>query len=169
MIRHIVTTCFIVLCPALAFADNVDAQHFESWLTVSDLLRSENVDPTRPSWLLIERMCLPLKEESNEIEYTRCRYEKALMEYQFNTNSNACSQDVADEYPDSLLDEYTTRTYTKKDSSGKTITIEERVKYYNSRKNLLANRRKAYKDCMQSYDWQNVRDWRAGKNSKTAE
>jgi len=169
MKRTLALIALLISAPTLAVAQDIDPKFFASWDSVNGLLRSKNVNPTSSNWAAIESMCLPVKTTSGEVAYNQCRYEKAYQEYEFTINFDTCKQQIEDRFPDSLLDEKTIKTITKTDPHGRTTTYEESVKTYNSRRELDATRRDEFTGCMQSYDWKDADDWRAGREAHSAE
>lgn len=153
----------VVFVAGFANAEEIDQKFFKDWLTLSDLLRTKGVDPSSPNWAVINPMCLPLKTTADESGYNRCLYAKAMDEYQWRLDRRYCSDKSEQNFPDSLFDTQQLRRYIETDSTGKKRVIEENVRLYNNRDDLLRDRRGLYQDCMRDANWNDTENWVSGR------
>lgn len=145
-----------------AQVDSIDSKAFTDWFTLTDLLKSKNIDASYVDWHQIEPMCLPLKTEDSEIAYNKCRYEKAVLRQQFLNDRDTCNRQSVLKLPDSLKQNPFVSTVTITDSDGKVRTIQKTVPPY-SDIDLRNARSSFYMDCMTGYGWSSPNDWGSGK------
>jgi hypothetical protein len=143
-------------------SDSIDPKVFTDWLTVSAALKSKNIDVAYVNWQVIEPLCLPLKTQDSDVEYNRCRYEKAVLQHLFQLDSATCRQQSVLKLPDSLKSTSSVISTTVTGSDGKIRIIQNTFPPY-SDADLKNARNSFYVDCMMGVGWNVPSDWTAGK------
>ncbi len=139
-----------------------DPKTFADWFTLSAALKAKGIDVTYVNWQAIEPLCLALKTQDSEIEYNKCRYEKAVWQHQFQLDNTTCNQQAISKLPNSLKFAPPAINTTIIGYDGRTKTIQNTVSPY-SDSDLKNARNSFYMDCMVGYGWSSPNDWTAGK------
>lgn len=154
--RMLLIIFLLAASPALALDEDA---YLQDYIGLTKLLRSYGVDPAFVGWREIEQMCLPLQSPASNLDYNRCRLDKALTQTAYRDDRRVCDDESMALYPKNSGAGWLVRN---RDSEGKSnTTVITHLPGYPS--DVRTGRRYAFDRCMADKGWRNSRNWALGQ------
>ncbi len=142
-------------------ADNADDNKYKDWNDVVSLLRLKGIIASKINWAEIEAACMIVKSTQSDVDYNKCRFDKAVLQNQYESDNNYCNAFSQQKYF-----EYIKPSITKTiilDSKGEKISATEQSKVVLTTKQINSFKNTAFMTCMHDNGWNDVGSWTNGK------
>jgi hypothetical protein len=162
MTKNVMMVVLLLLVSQISNAWGQDAgtdDYFKNWNTVMDLLRSKGIEPNNIVWNSsgIEASCTFYKESANaDVEYNKCRYNKALDQKQFQLDTTYCKADAEQKYLQYVKPCTSATLQVSPDNGTISPDSQDAQSYKNS----------YYITCMRNIGWNDPNSWLVGRSSQ---